>query len=214
MHEHDYTQHSMACSMTVEPPSFGHHICATELTDVYLAIVADVVLDGPRQSHRNMRVLGCYRSAPESNAAATRCCVGMQTNSLSRFPNTVPSLQFQESNGLVNFEQSFADVQGNVVYSQHFWVQQFKLLGASSNPLNRLYVVSRSLCQDESESMSDESEEDDDEDSIDDETSHEEVVAVCASLEEADRLAGTCCFAGDTVEGDGVWMACVKGINV
>mmetsp|Transcript_18826 Transcript_18826/g.45244 ORF Transcript_18826/g.45244 Transcript_18826/m.45244 type:complete len:197 (-) Transcript_18826:142-732(-) len=193
----------MLCSLTSEEIGYSTTKCATGSTDVYLAMVADVVLDRDCRSHRNLRILGCFRSVSESNAAATRSCVSMQAAHLSKFPNTVPSLKFSQQSELMFVEQEFTDLNGNLQFLQHFWVQRLNLSVPSSS-IQKLFVVCRGLVQDEDEGMVDVDED------VEDETSDEEIVAVALTSEEANRLTDTCCETSDRDEGTWlVWIKCI-----
>eukprot|EP00339_Tiarina_fusa_P028435 CAMPEP_0117021674 /NCGR_PEP_ID=MMETSP0472-20121206/16332_1 /TAXON_ID=693140 ORGANISM="Tiarina fusus, Strain LIS" /NCGR_SAMPLE_ID=MMETSP0472 /ASSEMBLY_ACC=CAM_ASM_000603 /LENGTH=131 /DNA_ID=CAMNT_0004727235 /DNA_START=39 /DNA_END=434 /DNA_ORIENTATION=+ len=104
---------------------------------------------------------------------------------------------------LANFEQEFKDPHGNVQFSQHFWVQDYEI-SASARSLDQFFAVCRGWMQDgDDDSDTDDGNSDtgDDESGTGDfevpevASSHEELVAVTTSLEEARRIAGTCCLS-------------------
>jgi len=195
--------------------------------ELYLAIVADVIIEEPAISHRNLRIIGCFQSLLEANKAVNHHCIYSSRNEcLRETENAIPTLTFNESGGFVDIRQQFKDFDGNLLHSQHFWVQHFSIggLGGNGNVPAPLYVVIRSLFLDgdDGEGMEDE----------DEETFHEEIVSVHRSLEDADKCASTCCLRfysaqSDSLDGEGMeieddvfaneegtWMAWVQVLDV
>eukprot|EP00961_Rhodomonas_salina_P049570 666128-Rhodomonas_salina.1 len=228
---HLHSRSEMRCFTANRIREFDHGRDSRDNVSVYVAFVADVVLEGPHRSHRNLNVLGCFRSLSQSNAAATRCCASLQAMQPSKCANTVPSLTFQESNGLANFEQEFVDLKGDLKFSRHFWVQRFELRASQALALSlqRLYVVCRGFVHAEDCSMTDEDDMKLEGYIPDDITSQEEAVAVATSLDEANRVAATCCFSATfgadedetdddtedmTTEEEGTWLSWTRAVDL
>jgi len=199
--------------------------------DLYLALVADVLVNEPATSHRNLRIIGCFKTLVEANRAVNHYCVSAFRNNknIRELEDAIPTLTFNESGGFVDIRQQFTDFSGNLLHLQRFWVQHFNCTGGGLAGNGRiavpLYVVQRVFL-----------EYDDDEDGWEDEdeeTSHEEVVSVHTCMEDANKSLFACCVGlrsprscalsepgGMEIEGnafendEGTWMASVQTLHL